>query len=96
MTQEILDFLDENVTFLATKGTCGNPRVRPIKSALYKNGKLYFCTSNQKGMYKHMQNFAGVMMIWHSKRQCLKNIQLLKIFIKIQKIQILLFFIWRM
>ena len=60
MTQEILDFLDENVTFLATKGTCGNPRVRPITSDLYKNGKLYFCTSNQKGMYKHMQNFAGV------------------------------------
>ncbi|MCI2235851.1 MULTISPECIES: pyridoxamine 5'-phosphate oxidase family protein [Helicobacter] len=60
MTKEILDFLDKNVTFLATKGTCGNPRVRPMKSALYKDGKLYFCTSNKKGMYKHMQNFPGV------------------------------------
>lgn len=60
MTQEILDFLDKNVGFLATKGTCGNPRVRPVQSPLYCKGKLYACTSKRKGMYKHMQNFAGI------------------------------------
>lgn len=53
--QEIIDFLDKNVGFLATKGTCGNPRVRPVQSPLWVDGKLYSCTSNKKGIYKHIQ-----------------------------------------
>ncbi|CAM2801105.1 pyridoxamine 5'-phosphate oxidase family protein [Helicobacter burdigaliensis] len=60
MTEEILDILDNNPSFLATKGTCGNPRVRPIQSALFKEGKLYYCTSKKKNLYKHMQNFSGI------------------------------------
>lgn len=60
MTQEVLDFLDKNVGFLATKGTCGNPRVRPIQSPLLHQGKLYYCTSKTKGMVKHIQNFSNV------------------------------------
>ena len=60
MNQEILDLLDKHPAFLATKGTCGNPRLRPIQSALYYEGKLYFCTSKEKNMYKHMQNHAGI------------------------------------
>ncbi|WP_297813771.1 pyridoxamine 5'-phosphate oxidase family protein [uncultured Helicobacter sp.] len=60
MTQEILDFLDNNVGFLATKGTCGNPRVRPLQSPLFYEGRLYSCTSKKKGIYKHIQNFANV------------------------------------
>ncbi|WP_104721441.1 pyridoxamine 5'-phosphate oxidase family protein [Helicobacter mesocricetorum] len=60
MTQEILDFLDKHPTFLATKGTCGNPRVRPMQFALFKNGRLYFCTAKFKGIYKHIQNFNNV------------------------------------
>lgn len=60
MTQEVLDFLDRNVSFLATKGTCGNPRVRPIQSFVAVDGKLYSCTAQTKGMYKHMQNFSNV------------------------------------
>lgn len=60
MTQEVLDFLDKNVGFLATKGTCGNPRVRPMQSPLFFEGKLYSCTSKAKGIYKHIQNFANV------------------------------------
>lgn len=60
MTKEILELLDNYPAFLATKGTCGNPRVRPIKSALFKDGKLYFCTSKKKNLYKHMQNFSGI------------------------------------
>ncbi|WP_299546272.1 pyridoxamine 5'-phosphate oxidase family protein [uncultured Helicobacter sp.] len=60
MTQEILDFLDNNVGFLATKGTCGNPRVRPMQSPLYYDEKLYACTSKKKGIYKHIQNFSGI------------------------------------
>ncbi|MDD6055698.1 MAG: pyridoxamine 5'-phosphate oxidase family protein [Helicobacter sp.] len=60
MTQEILDFLDKHPLFLATKGTCGNPRVRPVQSALWLNNKLYFCTSTKKNLYKHFNNHAGV------------------------------------
>lgn len=33
--KEIAQFLDDNApAFLATLGTCGNPRVRPIQSPL--------------------------------------------------------------
>lgn len=63
MTQEVLDFLDKNVGFLATKGTCGNPRVRPMQSPLFFGGKLYSCTSKAKGIYKHIQNFAMVYSV---------------------------------
>lgn len=58
---DIVKFLDNNFTgFLATKGTCGNPRVRPVQSALVYNGKIYFCTSIKKNLYKHIQNHSGV------------------------------------
>ena len=40
------------VFYLATKGTCGNPRVRPISSYIVHNGKLYFGTSKNKNLYK--------------------------------------------
>lgn len=60
MKQEILELLDKYPAFLATKGTCGNPRVRPIQSALFKKNKLYFCTAKHKGIYKHIQNFNNV------------------------------------
>ncbi|TLD81391.1 pyridoxamine 5'-phosphate oxidase [Helicobacter sp. MIT 11-5569] len=60
MTQEVLEFLDNHVGFLATKGTCGNPRVRPMQSPLYYEGKLYVCTSKKKGICKHIQNFSGI------------------------------------
>ena len=60
MTQEILDFLDKNVGFLATKGTCGNPRVRPIQSPLFYDGKLYSCTAKTKGIFKHIENFPNI------------------------------------
>ncbi|MDE5603710.1 MAG: pyridoxamine 5'-phosphate oxidase family protein, partial [Helicobacter sp.] len=60
MTKEILEILDKYPSFLATKGTCGNPRVRPVQSALFKNNRLYFCTAKHKGIYKHIQNFNNV------------------------------------
>ena len=43
------------VFYLATKGTCGNPRVRPISSYIVHNGKLYFGTSKNKNLYKHIE-----------------------------------------
>lgn len=41
--QDIMDFLDNNApAFLATRGTCGNPRVRPIQSPLLYEDKNLF------------------------------------------------------
>ncbi|NDJ27493.1 pyridoxamine 5'-phosphate oxidase [Campylobacter sp. MIT 12-8780] len=60
MTKEILDLLDKSVGFIATKGTCGNPRVRPFQSPLFYEGKLYYCTSYKKNFYKHTQAHSGV------------------------------------
>lgn len=58
---DIVAFIDSNYTgFLATKGTCGNPRVRPVQSALVYNNKIYFATSVHKNLYKHIQNHSGI------------------------------------
>lgn len=47
--KEIAQFLDDNVpAFLATLGTCGNPRVRPIQSPLLVRDKIYFAQQIQK------------------------------------------------
>lgn len=55
--KEIAQFLDDNApAFLATLGTCGNPRVRPIQSPLLVGDKIYFCTANTKGLFKHIKN----------------------------------------
>lgn len=59
--KEIINFLDNNApAFLATLGTCGNPRVRPVQSPLLYEDKIYFCTSNAKNLFKHIQNHDGI------------------------------------
>ncbi|ENP7025614.1 pyridoxamine 5'-phosphate oxidase family protein [Campylobacter coli] len=59
--KEIAQFLDENTpAFLATLGTCGNPRVRPMQSPLLVGDRIYFGTSNNKGLFKHIQNYNGI------------------------------------
>lgn len=59
--KEIAQFLDDNApAFLATLGTCGNPRVRPIQSPLLVGDKIYFCTANTKGLFKHIKNYNGI------------------------------------
>ncbi|MCX2716610.1 hypothetical protein OQH61_02545 [Helicobacter sp. MIT 21-1697] len=57
---EIGKILDLGVLYLATKGTCGNPRVRPIISHILHNGKIYFGTSKNKNLCKHIEQHAGV------------------------------------
>lgn len=88
--ESIVEFLDSNPAgFLATLGTCGNPRVRPVQSALLYDGKIYFATSTKKNLYKHIQNHAGieycscnsegVFLRLRGKaleKQCLRNIRL--------------------
>ncbi|ELD8725300.1 TPA: pyridoxamine 5'-phosphate oxidase family protein [Campylobacter jejuni] len=59
--KEIAQFLDDNApAFLATLGTCGNPRVHPIQSPLLVGDKIYFCTANTKGLFKHIKNYNGI------------------------------------
>jgi Pyridoxamine 5'-phosphate oxidase. len=53
---EVVNFLSENpVLYLATIGRDGKPKVRPFQFMLEKEGKLFFCTSNQKEVYKEIK-----------------------------------------
>ena len=52
---EIIKFLTENpVQYVATVGLDGKPKVRPFQFMIEEDGKLYFCTSNQKEVYAEM------------------------------------------
>ena len=52
----VVTFLQENpVQYLATVGRDGKAKCRPFMFALERDGKLWFCTNNQKEVYKDMQ-----------------------------------------
>jgi uncharacterized pyridoxamine 5'-phosphate oxidase family protein len=52
----VTDFLIKSqVQYLATIGLDGNPKVRPFQFMLENGGRLYFCTSNQKPVFKELQ-----------------------------------------
>lgn len=54
--QEVVTFLRENpVQFLATVGRDGKAKCRPFMFADELDGRLWFCTNNQKDVYKDMQ-----------------------------------------
>lgn len=56
-----VEFLQKNpVNYFATVGTDGKPKVRPFQFMFEKDGKLYYCTSNQKLVYKEMQKNPNV------------------------------------
>lgn len=53
---KVVKFLSENqVQYFATIGLDGKPKVRPFQFMLEKDGKLYFCTSNQKDVYAQLK-----------------------------------------
>ena len=53
---EVVKFLQENpVQYLATVGRDGKAKCRPFMFAGELDGKLWFCTNNQKEVYKDMQ-----------------------------------------
>lgn len=63
---KMIEFLRENnVQYLATIGLDGKPKVRPFQFMLYENDKIYFCTSNQKEVFKEMKvnNFIQISTI---------------------------------
>lgn len=52
---EVVTFLKENpVQYLATIGRDGKAKCRPFMFAGELEGKLWFCTNNQKDVYKDM------------------------------------------
>ena len=54
--KEVVTFLKENpVQYLATIGRDGKAKCRPFMFAGELDGKLWFCTNNQKEVYKDMQ-----------------------------------------
>jgi uncharacterized pyridoxamine 5'-phosphate oxidase family protein len=55
--KEVVDYLKSTpVHYLATVGTDGKPKVRPFQFMLEEEGKLYFCTSNRKDVFKELQS----------------------------------------
>ncbi|MBN1972877.1 MAG: pyridoxamine 5'-phosphate oxidase family protein [Sedimentisphaerales bacterium] len=54
--KEVIDFLTKSqVFYLATAGLDGKPKVRPFGLVIEEDGKIYFCTSNKKNVYKEMK-----------------------------------------
>ncbi len=55
--KEIVNFLDQSDThYFATIGLDGKPKVRPFRYMFEENQKIWFCTSNQKDVYKEMNS----------------------------------------
>lgn len=54
--KEAVEFLQANpVQYLATVGRDGKAKCRPFMFCLEKEGRLWFCTNNQKDVYRDMQ-----------------------------------------
>lgn len=52
---EVLKFLTDNPTFYIATVDGDLPKVRPFGFIMEFEGKLYFCTSNQKDVYKQLK-----------------------------------------
>lgn len=54
--EEVVKFLEANpVQYLATVGRDGKAKCRPFMFCCERGGKLWFCTNNQKDVYKDLQ-----------------------------------------
>ncbi len=54
---DVVKFLNENpIQYLSTVGLDGNAKVRPVMYYIEEEGKLYFCTSNEKPMFKELES----------------------------------------
>jgi len=53
---DVVDFLKKSgLQYFSTVGVDGRPKVRPFQFMIEEGDKLYFCTSNQKKVYKEME-----------------------------------------
>lgn len=65
--KEVVQFLKDNaVQYFATVGLDGRPKARPFQFMLEKEGRLYFCTSNEKEVYKELQNNPYIELVTSS------------------------------
>lgn len=56
MLEKAVQFLKANpVQYLATIGVDGKPKVRPFQFMMEKDKKLYFCTCNEKKVFRELQ-----------------------------------------
>jgi uncharacterized pyridoxamine 5'-phosphate oxidase family protein len=53
--KEVLDFLSKSGVFYLATADGDEPHVRPLGFVMEYLGKLAFCTSNQKNMYKQLK-----------------------------------------
>ncbi len=51
---EVLQFLSDNSTFYLATADGDTPKLRPFGFAMLFEGKLCFCTNNQKDVYKQL------------------------------------------
>lgn len=59
--KEVVDFLMKSqIQYFATVGADGKPKVRPFQFMMEDGGKLYFCTSNKKEVFKEVQKQPNV------------------------------------
>lgn len=55
--KEVVEFLQANpVQYLPTVGRDGKAKCRPFMFCFEKDNRLWFCTNNQKDVYKDMQS----------------------------------------
>ena len=55
--KEVVEFLQANpVQYLATVGRDGKAKCRPFMFCFEKDNRVWFCTNNQKDVYKDMQS----------------------------------------
>ena len=52
---EVVKFISEAGTFYIATVDGNEPKVRPFGLVIEHEGKIYFCTSNQKNIYKQLQ-----------------------------------------
>lgn len=55
MIHKVFDFLKKSGTFYVATVDGEWPRVRPFGFTMIYNGKLYFCTNNQKSVFKQLE-----------------------------------------
>lgn len=53
--REVIEFLDANPVGCLGTIDNGKPRVRPFQSMFEQDDKLYFCTANNKEVFKQLQ-----------------------------------------
>lgn len=52
---EVVKFISEAGTFYIATIDGNEPKVRPFGLVIEHEGRIYFCTSNQKNIYKQLQ-----------------------------------------